>query len=67
MRVPLGSLIEPIRWAGGNPRTIQSVDPVDEHGMLNTPLGRTELRLSNQEERNLLEAIFLLLEIHTTA
>ena len=65
--VPLGSLIEPIRWTGGNPRTIRSIAPVDEHGMLTTPLGRTELRLGNQEERNLLEAIFLLLEVHTTA
>jgi hypothetical protein len=65
--VPLGSLIEPIRWVGGNPRTIHSIAPVDEHGMLNTPLGRTELRFGNQEERNLLEATFLLLEVHTTA
>ncbi len=65
--VPLGSLIEPIRWVGGNPRTIRSIAPVDEHGMLNTPLGRTELRLGNQEERNLLEATFLLLEVHSTA
>ena len=65
--VPLGSLIEPIRWVGGNPRTIRSITTVDEHGKLDTPLGRTELRLGNQEERNLLEATFLLLEVHTTA
>jgi len=65
--VPLGSLIEPIRWVGGNPRTIHSIAPVDEHGMLNTPLGRTELRLGNPEERNLLEATFLLLEVRTIA
>jgi hypothetical protein len=65
--VPLGSLIEPIRWIGGNPRTIRSAAPVDEHGMLSTPLGQTELRLSNAEERNLLEAIFLLLEVRTAA
>jgi hypothetical protein len=65
--VPLGSLIEPIRWVGGNPRTIHSIAPVDERGMLNTPLGRTELRLGNQEERNLLEATFLLLEVRTIA
>ncbi len=63
--VPLGSLIEPIRWHGGNPHTIRSVVPVDQHGMLNTPLGQTELRLSNPEERNLLEAIFMLLEVRT--
>ena len=65
--VPLGSLIEPIRWTGGNPRMIQSIAPVDEHGMLNTPLGQTALRLSNQEERNLLEVTFLLLEVRTAA
>jgi len=65
--VPLGSLIEPIRWIGGNPRTIRGVAPVDEHGILSTPLGQTELRLSNSEERNLLEAIFLLLEVRTAA
>ncbi len=65
--VPLGSLIEPIRWIGGNPRTIRGIAPVDEHGMLSTPLGQTELRLSNSEERNLLEAIFLLLEVRTAA
>jgi hypothetical protein len=35
--------------------------------MLTTPLGQTELRLSNSEERNLLEAIFLLLEVRTAA
>ena len=63
--VPLGSLIEPIRWHGGNPHTIRSVVPVDQHGLLNTPLGQTELQLSNPEERNLLEAIFMLLEIRT--
>jgi hypothetical protein len=63
--IPLGSLIEPIRWHGGNPHTIRSVVPVDQHGMLNTPLGQTELQLSNPEERNLLEAIFMLLEVRT--
>jgi len=65
--VPLGSLIEPIRWHGGNPHTIRSVVPVDQHGMLDTPLGQTELQLSNPEERNLLEAIFMLLEVRTAS
>jgi len=65
--VPLGSLIEPIRWIGGNPRIIRGIVPVDEHGTLSTPLGQTELRLNNSEERNLLEAIFLLLEVRTAA
>ncbi len=64
--VPLGSLIEPIGWLGGNPHTIRSVAPVDQHGMLNTPLGQTELQLSNPEERNLLEATFMLLEVRTS-
>lgn len=61
--VRLGSLIEPVRWQGGNPRAIRSVAPVDEQGDLVTPLGETELRLSDPEDRNLLEAIFLLLEV----
>jgi hypothetical protein len=61
--VPLGSLLEPVRWRGGNPRAIRSVVPVDEHGTLRTSLGETELRLSNPEERNLLEAMFLKLDV----
>ena len=61
--VPLGSLLEPVRWLGGNPRAIRSTVPVDEHGTLRTPLGETELRLSNTEERNLLEAMFLKLDV----
>ncbi len=61
--IALGSLIEPIRWLGGNPRAIRSATPVDESGTLVMPLGETELRLSVPEERNLLEATFLLLEI----
>jgi|SRR5579883_1949621 len=59
----LGSLIEPIRWHGGNPRAIRSTNPVDAHGVLITPLGQTDLHIENNEERNLLEAIFLLLEV----
>src|SRR5437868_3477855 len=65
--VPLGSLLEPVRWLGGNPHAIRSVVPVDEHGTLKTPLGETELRLSNPEERNLLEAMFLKLDVRPTA
>ncbi len=61
--VLLGSLIEPIRWLGGNPRAISSTIPVDASGALTAPLGETELRLSNPEERNMLEATFLLLEV----
>jgi hypothetical protein len=61
--VLLGSLLEPVRWLGGNPRAIRSVVPVDAHGTLRTPLGQTELRLSNPEERNLLEAMFLKLDV----
>jgi hypothetical protein len=61
--VPLGSLLEPVRWLGGNPRAIRSLVPVDEHGTLRTPLGQTELRLINPEERNLLEAMFLKLDV----
>ncbi len=61
--VPLGSLIEPIRWIGGNPRAILAASSVDEKGMLKMPLGHTELRLQNQEERELLEVMFSLLEV----
>lgn len=61
--VPLGSLLEPVRWLGGNPRAIRSAVPVDADGTLRTPLGQTELRLSNPDERNLLEAMFLKLDV----
>lgn len=61
--VLLGSLLEPVRWLGGNPRAIRSSSPVDAQGNLVTPLGQTELRLDDPEEHNLLEAIFLLLEV----
>ncbi len=61
--VRLGSLIEPVRWQGGNPLAIRSVVPVDGQGDLVTPLGETELRLDNPGDHNLLEAMFLLLEV----
>ena len=61
--IPLGSLIEPVRWRGGNPRLIRSAQPVSADGTLVTPLGETELRLNDTEERNLLEVMFLLLEV----
>ena len=59
----LGSLLEPIRWLGGNPLAIRSTTPVDATGSLTLPLGETELRLTNPEERNMLEATFLLVEV----
>ncbi|GHO89512.1 hypothetical protein [Dictyobacter formicarum] len=59
----LGSLLEPVRWLGGNPHAIRSVVPVNENGMLITPIGQTELSLTQAEERNLLEAMFMLLEV----
>lgn len=61
--IPLGSLIEPVRWNGGNPRAIRSATPVDEYGSLRTPLGQTDMRLNNVEERDLLEVMFSLLEV----
>jgi hypothetical protein len=61
--VLLGSLLEPVRWRGGNPRAIRSTTPVQMDGTLITPLGQTDLLLQNSEERNLLEAMFMLLEI----
>lgn len=65
--VLLGSLLEPVRWVGGNPRAIRSSVPVDAQGTLVTPLGRTELRMADPEEHNLLEAIFMLLEVQAAA
>ncbi|GLV58596.1 hypothetical protein KDH_54270 [Dictyobacter sp. S3.2.2.5] len=59
----LGSLLEPVRWLGGNPHAIRSVVPVDENGMLITPIGQTELSLAQPEERNLIEAMLMLLEV----
>ena len=61
--VLLGSLLEPVRWRGGNPRAVRSTGPVQMDGTLVTPLGHTDLLLQNSEERNLLEAIFMLLEV----
>jgi hypothetical protein len=61
--VLLGSLLEPVRWLGGNPQAMRSSVQVDEQGILIMPVGNTELRISNPEERNLLEAIFMLLEV----
>jgi hypothetical protein len=66
INVPLGSLIEPVRWAGGNPRAIRTTVPVDKDGTLSTPLGQTDLRLENPDERNLLEVMFSLLEVRPT-
>ena len=61
--VVLGALLEPVRWHGGDPRAIRSTGPVQMDGTLVTPLGETDLTLQNAEERNLLEAIFLLIEV----
>ncbi len=61
--VPLGSLIEPVRWFGGNPRAIRSQSPVNDQGNLTVQLGKTELRLTTAEDRNLLEAMFKKLDI----
>ena len=61
--VPLGSLLEPVRWIGGNPHAILSQVPVDEDGTLSTPLGRTDLRLSDPEDHNLLEAMFKKIDV----
>jgi hypothetical protein len=65
--VRLGSLFEPVRWAGGDPHAIRATVPVDNNGTLNTPLGQTDLRLDNPDERNLLEVTFLLLEVRPTS
>ncbi|GCE47523.1 hypothetical protein EI42_05828 [Thermosporothrix hazakensis] len=61
--IPLGSLLEPVSWQGGNPLAIRSEEPVDAQGSLIMTLGTTSLRLSDPEEHNLLETLFLLLEV----
>jgi len=61
--VPLGTLLEPVRWLGGNPYAIRSAGLVGPDGALITPLGRTDLLLSNPEERNLLETLFKKLDV----
>lgn len=61
--IPLGTLLEPIRWLGGNPYAIRSAGPVGADGTLTTPLGRTDLLLSNPEERNLIETLFKKLDV----
>jgi hypothetical protein len=62
--VPLGTLLEPVRWLGGNPYAIRSTTAVGPDGVLVMPLGRTELLMSNPEDRNLLETLFKKLDIH---
>jgi hypothetical protein len=61
--VPLGSLLEPVRWIGGNPHSIRSQVPVSEDGTLTTPLGNTDLRINDPEDHNLLEAMFRKLDV----
>ena len=61
--IPLGGLIEPVRWQGGDPRAIRALAPVSADGSLRAPLGTTDLRLALPEERNLLEAMFMLIEV----
>jgi hypothetical protein len=61
--VLLGSLLEPVRWRGGNPRAIRSTGPIQMDGTLVTSLGKTDFRLQNPEERNLLEAMFMRVEV----
>ncbi len=61
--VPLGALIEPVRWRGGNPRAIRSELPVDASGSITMLLGETELHFTDVEDYRLLEAMFLLVEV----
>ena len=61
--IPLGTLLEPVRWLGGNPSAIRSAGLVGPDGTLITPLGRTDLRLNDPEEHNLLETLFKRLDV----
>jgi hypothetical protein len=65
--IPLGTLLEPVRWQGGNPYAIRSTVPVGPDGVLVTPLGKTDLQLTSAEDRNLLETLFKKLDIRATA
>ena len=65
--VLLGTLIEPVRWLGGNPYDVRSAQVVDAQGAVLVSLGYTDLSLKKSEDRNLLEAIFSLLEIKPVA
>ncbi len=61
--IPLGSLLEPVRWLDGNPRAIRSETAVAADGTLTTTLGYTDLQLSNTDDHNLLEVLFSLIEV----
>ncbi len=61
--LPLALIMEPVRWSGGNPYAIRSATPVDQEGGVSIPLGQTALRLEKPEERNILEVMFLRLEV----
>ena len=61
--IPFGALLEPVRWIGGNPHAIRSKVPVSEDGSITTPLGTTNLQINDPEDRNLLEAMFIKLDI----
>ncbi len=61
--VPLGVIIEPVQWLGGNPKAIRSIAPVTAGGTLDTPLGTTSLNLADHEDRGMLEVMFMLLEV----
>ena len=41
--------------------------PIDEQGTLSTPLGETELHLSDPEDHELLVAVFMLLDVRLTS
>jgi len=61
--LPLGTLLEPVRWLGGNPYAIRSAGLVGLDGSLITPLGRTDLHLNDAEDRNLLEILFKKMDV----
>jgi len=61
--VLLGSLIEPVRWYGRDPHAILSPTPVADDGSLIIPLGETDLQLSNSEDYQLLETLFMLVDV----
>lgn len=61
--VPLGTLLEVVRWSGGNASAIRSPVPVDAEGSIRMLLGETDLYLSHPADHRVLEALFSQVEM----
>jgi hypothetical protein len=61
--IPLGALLEVVRWSGGNASAIGSPVPVDAEGSIRMLLGETDFQLSHPEDHRVLEALFAQVEM----